>query len=243
MWQPFCLVAQTVPQPPLGDCLKKYLKFQNPVWQKWRAMKLNTVHAKILEWMLLANRYLQWKVLPTGIKDDFKHVSTTRALSKLTSQRLNIIIKSMSFKGNYFSAPWNSNNSTQAVCDTICVIPLVTALQPRSFYQASRKLRVMFAAKQPPKLLPCLVDSLAMPCLRSGTMDEQSLINYCVSTLNVVLPVNTVTVAAVAAICWEICAFRSAFLLPSFNVPSFILPLSSSHLALSLANHSVLHKR
>lgn len=89
------------------------------------------------------------------------------------------------------------------------------------FHQASRKLRVMYAAK-PPELLPRQVESFAMHLSRSGTTDEQSLVSFCVSHLVFFFPVNTVIVAAVAAICWEKCAFCSVFVLPSCYVSSFL---------------------
>lgn len=142
----------------------------------------------------------------------------------------------MSFKGNYFSATWNRINPMLAVCNVLCN-SIGHGTAAAFFYQASRKLRVMYAAKQPPKLLPRQVESLAIHRLRSGTKDEQSLVSYCVS-LSVFLPVNTVIVDAVAAICWEICAFRSAFFLPSFYVSSFLLSFSSSHWTLSLSSLS-----
>lgn len=80
-----------------GWLFRKCLKVQNLVWQTWRAMKLNTVHAKILEWMSLANRYLQWRVLPTGGKDDFfnifcfTHVFVWIDLSEIKHNYFNMI--------------------------------------------------------------------------------------------------------------------------------------------------------
>lgn len=56
-------------------------------------------------------------------------------------------------------------------------------------------------------------------------MDEQSLVSYCVM-LSVVLPVNTVIVAAVAAICWRY--VLSVLLCPCVSsLPLLILLISS----------------
>ena len=63
-------VSHIVSQLPLGECLYKYFMVQNLVWQKWKAKKLNTIHAKILERITLANLLFAVKVLPTGRKDD-----------------------------------------------------------------------------------------------------------------------------------------------------------------------------
>lgn len=56
-----CTAAHAASQPPSGWLLRKeYLKVQTSgVTKNEKAMKLNAVHAKILEWTSLANRYLQ----------------------------------------------------------------------------------------------------------------------------------------------------------------------------------------
>lgn len=146
----------------------------------------------------------------------------------------------MSFKGNYFSAPWNSNNPTLAVSNTFCCN--FHWSQRRSCVLSS-KLRVMYAAKQPPKLFPSLVESLATHCLISGTMDEQSLVSYRVSRL-VLFFLFTLLLLLQSVGENVLSAQRSCCRLFMSHLFCFLLlPPTLHSLALSLANHSVLHKR
>ncbi len=131
---------------------KNTWKVQN-LWQTWRTMKLNTVHAKILEWMLLANRYLQWRFCLQE-RMNFNIFCST-SLSELTSQTWNIIIPTCfnGLYGNFFSTASNSINPMLAVCNVLCN-SIGHGAAAVFFHQASRKLRVMYTAKQPTKLLP-----------------------------------------------------------------------------------------
>lgn len=77
------------------------------------------------------------------------------------------------------------------------------------------KLRVMYAAKQPPKPLPSLAESLAVHRLISGTMDEQAL-RYLVCVSRFLLT-PLLLLQSIGEMCF-------LFLLPSLYVSCFLLP-------------------
>ena len=177
-WEPFfCAVAQAVPQPPLGDCLKKKKTTWKPDMTKRKYSSCRNPWLNV-DWLI--------DICSEGfffcLQEEKRWFQTLSWFSHSCLVWIYLSVMnyfkchSIGFKGgNYFSAPWNSTNPLLGVCDTSFVTPLVTAA---FFYQVFRKLRVMHAAKQPLKQRPRLLGSLTMRLLRSGTTDEQSLVSY-----------------------------------------------------------------
>lgn len=110
---------------PLGDCLEKNT-LKSPKTGKFmkkneRLWKLNTVHAKILECMLLANRYLQWRICLQEEKTGVKKKKEKKKKMTLNVFSLRFVWIDLSvIKHNYLNAnQWASRKITSRHPETV----------------------------------------------------------------------------------------------------------------------------
>lgn len=131
---------------------------------KWKAMKLNTVHAK---------KFLNEHHWLIDICSKGSACRKKRATFHLFNFTCSVWGDLSMIKHNYSNVNQWASRHPETVIRRHSQ-PCVNSIGYGTAVSWS-KLRVMYAAKQPPKPLPSLAESLAVHRLISGTMDEQSL--------------------------------------------------------------------